>query len=130
MAKTDFKSVAEYIRAQRRSAQGTLRHLRQVIRKAIPNTAEGISYQIPAYKLDGRPVLFFAAWKEHYSLYPVSLRLYVALKDELSRYKVRKATLRIPWETPVPVGLIARIARFRAKEAAEGRKIKPSSGRR
>jgi uncharacterized protein YdhG (YjbR/CyaY superfamily) len=129
MAKTDFKSVVEYIRAQPRERQATLRRVRQVLQKAVPKADEGISYQIPAYKLEGKAVIYFAAWKEHYALYPISQSLYLHFKGELARHDVRKATIRIPWDRPVPAGLITRIARFRAKEASAGRKIKPTAKR-
>jgi uncharacterized protein YdhG (YjbR/CyaY superfamily) len=119
MAKTDFKSVNEYIASRPKAVQAILRTIRNTIRKAVPTAEEVISYQIPAYKLDHRPVLFFAAWKQHYSLYPASDRLVAAFTDELAGYKRSKGTIRFPLSEPVPVTLIARIARFRAKEVAE-----------
>ena len=79
-----------------------------------------ISYQIPAYKLHGRPVLFFAAWKEHYSLYPSNARLVAAFKDQLSKYEISKGTIRFPLSDGVPVTLIERIAKFRARQVMEG----------
>ena len=78
-----------------------------------------ISYQIPAYKLQGAAVIYFAGWKEHYSLYPASDRLVKAFKAELAPYKVSKGTIRFPLTEPVPVKLIEGVAKFRAKEAAE-----------
>jgi uncharacterized protein YdhG (YjbR/CyaY superfamily) len=122
MAKTDFKSVDEYLAAQPEGMQAILQRVRNTIRKAMPGAEEVISYQIPAYKLDGRPVLYFAGWKQHYSLYPASDHLVEALKDGLAPYKVKKGTIRFPLAQPVPVNLIERIAKFRAKEAAERRK--------
>ena len=98
--------------------------MRSVIRRAVPAAEEVISYQIPAYKLHGRPVLFFAAWKEHYSLYPSNSRLVAAFKDELARYELSKGTIRFPLSEPVPVKLIERIAKFRAKEIVDGQKVK------
>ena len=75
MAKTDFHSVDEYIAQQPAERQPVLQRVRRTIRKALPQAEEGISYQIPAYKLDGSPVLYFAGWKEHVSLYPATGRL-------------------------------------------------------
>ena len=72
MAKTDFKSVDEYIASQPEAVQGVLERVRSTIRKAVPGAEEVISYQIPAYKLHGRAVLYFAGWKQHYSLYPAT----------------------------------------------------------
>jgi uncharacterized protein YdhG (YjbR/CyaY superfamily) len=65
MAKTDFKSVSEYITSQPQETRGALKRVRTAIRKALPRAEETISYQIPAYKLDGRAVIYFAGWKWH-----------------------------------------------------------------
>jgi uncharacterized protein YdhG (YjbR/CyaY superfamily) len=121
MAKTEFTSVAEYIASQPKSMQGALRRVRSAIRKGVPRAEEIISYKMPTYKLHGRAVLFFAAWKQHYSLYPASDRVVAAFRDDLVPYKIVKATIRFPFSESVPVKLIERIARFRAKEVAERR---------
>jgi uncharacterized protein YdhG (YjbR/CyaY superfamily) len=83
-----------------------------------------ISYQIPTYKLHGRPVLYFAGWTQHYSLYPSTHRLVSAFKDDLAPYEVSKGTIRFLLSEPVPVKLIEGIAKFRAKEVAEREKTK------
>jgi uncharacterized protein YdhG (YjbR/CyaY superfamily) len=119
MARTDFKSVDEYIATHREDVQAILQLVRSTIRKAVPGAEEAISYQIPAYKLHGRPVLYFAGWKRHYSLYPATCHLVEALNDDLAPYKVNKGTIRFPLSQPVPVKVIERIAKFRAKEAGE-----------
>ena len=118
MAKTNITSVNDYIASQPRGAQALLKRVRRTIRKAVPKADEVISYQIPAYKLHGRPVLYFAGWKHHYSLYPATRRVLAAFKDELESYDVRKSTIRFPFSQPVPVKLITAIAKFRAKEVA------------
>jgi uncharacterized protein YdhG (YjbR/CyaY superfamily) len=131
MAKTDFKSVDEYLATLPKEVQVTLRRVREAIRKAVPAAEELISYQIPAYKLNGRPVIYFAGWKQHYSLYPATGHVVAALQDELAPYEVAKGTIRFPLSEPVPVRLIARIAKLRAREAAEGaRKKRPGSKKR
>jgi uncharacterized protein YdhG (YjbR/CyaY superfamily) len=119
MAKTDFKSVDEYIATHPEDVQAILQRVRMTIRKAVPDAEEVISYQIPAYKLRGAPVLYFAGWKQHYSLYPTTDQLLAALKEDLAPYKLSKGTIRFQLSQPVPVKLIERIAKFRAKEAAE-----------
>ncbi len=124
MAGTDFKSVDEYIASQPKEVQGVLRRVRSTIREAVPDAEEVISYKIPTYKLHGRPVLYFAGWKQHYSLYPASERVVTAFKDEVALYEVNKGTIRFPLIQPVPVELIGRIAKFRAKEVAEHEKTK------
>jgi uncharacterized protein YdhG (YjbR/CyaY superfamily) len=124
MAKTDFKSVDEYIATHPENVQGILKRVRSTIRKAVPRAEETISYQIPAYKLQGAAVIYFAGWKEHYSLYPASDRMVKAFKEELAPYKISKGTIRFPLSEPVPVKLIEGVAKFRAKEAAERVKAK------
>jgi len=118
MAKTDFSSVDEYIAAQPEAAQGALRQVRNAIRKAVPRAEEVISYQMPTYKQQGRRLLYFAGWKQHYALYPATGRLVAAFKDDLAPYEVGKGTIRFPFSRPVPVKLIERLAKFRASEAA------------
>jgi len=127
MAKTNFQSVDEYISSQPNVVQGILKLVRKTVRKALPKAEEVISYEIPAYKLHSGVVLYFAGWKQHYSLYPAGDRLLAAFKDELGAYKVNKGTIRFPVSEPVPVKLIERIAKFRAKEAADREKAKGSA---
>ena len=119
VARADLRSVDEYVARHSEQVQAMLQRVRSTIRKAVPGAEEGISYQIPTYKLHGRYVVYFAAWKQHYSLYPATDRLVAAFKDDLAAYKVSKGTIRFPLSQPVPVKLIERVAKFLAKEAAE-----------
>ena len=130
MAKTDFKSVDEYIATHPKDVQAILQRVRGAIRKAVSGAEEMISYQIPAYKLRGYPVLYFAAWKHHYSLYPATGGVADAFKGDLAPYKVSKGTIRVPLSEPVPVKLIAGIAKFRAKEGGERTKRKPKASKK
>lgn len=115
---TGAASVDGYIASQPEAVQKILRRVRSTIRKAIPAAEETISYKIPAYKLHGRIVLYFAAWKRHYSIYPAIGGLASAFRNELAAYEVTKGTIRFPFSQPIPVKLIGAIARFRAKEVA------------
>ena len=124
VTKTDLPSVDQYIASQPGATQRVLKRVRSAIRNAVPGAEEVISYKIPAYKLHGRPVLYFAGWKAHYSLYPATSRVVAAFKDDLARYEVRTGTIRFPLSQSVPVKLIERIAKFRAKEVAEREKAK------
>jgi uncharacterized protein YdhG (YjbR/CyaY superfamily) len=127
MPKTDFKSVDEYIAAQPEAVRGVLERVRSVVRKAVPDAEEVISYQMPTYKLHGGRVLYFAAWKEHYSIYTAIPNVVAAFKDDLAPYEIDKGTIRFPLSRPVPVRLIARIAKFRAEEVAERQKAKAAA---
>jgi len=129
--KTHFESVTEYIASQPKAAQGTLRKVRTTIRKALPGVEEAISYGIPTFKLQGRGVLAMAGWKQHYSLYPSGARLIAAFKDALAPYEYNdKGTIRFPLAEPVPVKLIAAIAKFRAKEVRAKEKEKATAAKR
>jgi len=120
MPRSRFDSVDEYIAALPEDVQPTLQRVRGAIRKVLPDAEEVISYQIPAYKLHGATVIFFAGFKKHYSIYPADARLVAAFRKELAPYEVNdKGTIRFPLSAPVPVGLIGRLARFRLKETAE-----------
>jgi uncharacterized protein YdhG (YjbR/CyaY superfamily) len=119
MAKTDFKSVDEYIASQPEAARPVLQEVRRAIRAALPDATEVISYQIPAYRLPGGTALYFAGWKEHYSLYPLGGAIIEEFAKELAPYEFNnKGTLRLPLGEPVPAKLIGRLAKFRAKEIA------------
>jgi uncharacterized protein YdhG (YjbR/CyaY superfamily) len=121
MANAKFDSVDDYLAAQPEPSQKKLARVRNAIRKAIPGAEEVISYQIPTYKLRNRAVLYFAAWKQHYSLYPAKESVVKAYQQQLARYEVKKSTIRFPLSQPVPVKLIQAIAKFRAKEVAHSK---------
>jgi uncharacterized protein YdhG (YjbR/CyaY superfamily) len=129
MARTDFKSADEYIARQPAEVQAVLQRVRGIIRKALPGAEETISYQIPTYKLHGGYVVYFAGWKQHYSLYPANARLVAAFRDELAAFEISKGTIRFPLAKPVPAGLIGRLAKFLGKQAAERAKAKASTSR-
>jgi uncharacterized protein YdhG (YjbR/CyaY superfamily) len=118
MAKTNYTSVDQYLTSQPEETRAVLTKVRNAIRKAIPRAEETISYQLPTYKLNGRAVIYFAGWKQHYSIYPATAPVVAAFKADLAGYEVSKGTIRFPLAGRVPVRLIAGIAKLRAKEAA------------
>jgi uncharacterized protein YdhG (YjbR/CyaY superfamily) len=124
MAKTDYQSVADYIAAQPAAVQPALRRVRATIRKALPRGTEGISYQIPVYKLDGAMLLYFAGFPRHYGIYPATPGIVGPLKQELAAHLHGKATIRFPIEDPVPTRLITRIVKLRAAEVAAQKRAK------
>jgi uncharacterized protein YdhG (YjbR/CyaY superfamily) len=115
----EVDSVDDYIAVQPEASRAVLEHLRNTIRKAVPASDEVISYKMPTYKLNGGTVLHFAGWKKYYSLYPATATVLAAFKDDLAPYEVVKSTIHFPLTQPVPVKLIERIAKFRAKEVTE-----------
>jgi uncharacterized protein YdhG (YjbR/CyaY superfamily) len=127
VAKTVFKTVDDYIALQPEATRRVLERVRATLRKALPRAEEVISYQIPAYKMPGGAVIYFAGWKQHYSLYPASARVAETFEKELAPYRVSKGTIRFPLSEPIPVRLIERIARLRAKEVAELERAKKAA---
>ncbi len=141
MARIDFQGVDDYIAAQPEPARSALERVRATIRRALPRATEGISYQIPVYKLDGVMVLYFAGFQRHYSIYPATARVVAALEKELAGSLHSKATIRLPLAGAVPTRLITRIAKLRAAEVTElesakavkrasSRKAKPAARRK
>jgi uncharacterized protein YdhG (YjbR/CyaY superfamily) len=129
MAKTDFKTVNEYIASKPKPVQAALKLVRGAIRKAVPAAVEAISYQIPGYKLNDAQLIYFAGWKEHFSVYPANDALVAEFKKELEPYERSKGTIRFPLSEPVPVSLIERIAKFRAEQLTVRDKRKGKKGR-
>jgi len=124
-------SVDDYIAAQPAELRPKLEQVREAIRSAVPDALEGIGYRMPGYKLNGKPMLYFGAFKGHYSLFAASGTFFAELKDELSGYAVRKGTVHFPLTEPVPVQLIGRIAKLRAAGMAAAKKApqRPKSKR-
>lgn len=124
MPRVGFTSVDDYIAAHPAPAQAALKRVRATLLKALPGATEGISYQIPVYKLDGKMVLYFAGFKNHYSIYPATAKLIGALKQELAGFLHNRATIRFSYDDTVPSKLITKIAKLRAAEAAQPRVVK------
>lgn len=119
MKSQPFKSHDAYIAAQPAEIQRILETVRATVRNAVPEAVEVVSYNMPAFKLHGRVLLYFAGWSEHYAIYPGSADALAEMKDDLAPYKVSKGTLRFGLAEKVPVKLIAQIARLRAQENAK-----------
>src|SRR5215475_15181033 len=108
------KSVDEYIASQPEAVRSKLEQVRSAIRRAVPDAVEVIGYRMPGYKLHGKPMLYFAGFKEHYSLFAASGSFFATLEEELRGYELRKGTVHFSLTKPVPVKLIAKIAKLRA----------------
>ena len=113
-----FKTIDEYIEASPKDVQSILQRLRLTIRRAAPEAVETISYQMPTFKLNGKGLVYFAAFKNHIGFYPIPSGI-EAFKKELSRYKQGKGSVQFPIDKPIPYDLVRRIVRFRAKENRE-----------
>jgi uncharacterized protein YdhG (YjbR/CyaY superfamily) len=123
-------TVDAYIAAFPRPVRPVLENVRCSIRKALPEAEESISYGIPTYKRNGRPIIYFAGLKHHYSIYPASVRLVAAFKQDLTLYEYNgKGTIRFPLDAAVPSQLITRIAKFLEKEVAARQERKTAANK-
>ena len=113
-SKKVYNTIDEYIEAFPKNVQSILEELRQVITESAPGSEEAVSYQMPAFKLNGI-LVWFAAFKNHIGFYPKKSAI-EAFKEELSDYEVSKGTIRFPINEPVPFDLVKRIVVFRVKE--------------
>jgi uncharacterized protein YdhG (YjbR/CyaY superfamily) len=115
---TQFKTVDEYISTFPKDTQVILNKIRETIREIVPEATETISYQMPTFKLNGKYLVYFAAWKNHIGFYATPSGN-DAFQKELSKYKVAKGSIQFPLSEPIPYDLIKKIAEFRKKEVKE-----------
>lgn len=114
MTRSEPKNIDEYIAGFPSGVRKMLEKIRRTIRKAVPDAAEAISYQIPTFRLQGKNLIHFAAFQKHIGLYPAP-REAAEFKDELSAYEGGKGTVQFPLDRPIPYDLISRIVKFKAK---------------
>jgi uncharacterized protein YdhG (YjbR/CyaY superfamily) len=111
-------SVDDYLAALPAGSRAALDALRATISAAAPGAVETISYQMPAFRADGRMLVWYAAFKRHCSLYPASRVVVDALGADLAPYVAGKGTIRFPLDRPIPVDLVTRIIEVRLQEIA------------
>ncbi|MCB0482374.1 MAG: DUF1801 domain-containing protein [Flavobacteriales bacterium] len=118
MAKTKPQNIDEYIAEFPPEVQHILNQVRATILKAAPEAAEGISYGMPAFKTNGKPLVYFAAFANHIGFYATPTG-HAAFAKELSAFKQGKGSVQFPINQPVPLELMSKIVKFRAKENAQ-----------
>lgn len=111
------KTVDEYIAMQTAEVQAILTKIRALIKRLVPDADEMISYGMPGYKLNKKPLVYFGAFKKHIGLYPTPSGI-EAFRKELSEYEGAKGSIQFPLDQPMPYDLIARIVHYRVGENA------------
>lgn len=109
--------IDEYLTGLEEPKRSTLQRLRQTILEVVPEAEEGISYRLPAFRLDGKVIAGFAAFKNHLSYLPHSGSVFIALQDEVSHYKTSKGALQFPTDSPLPKPLVERLLAVRIAQA-------------
>jgi len=113
--KSEFKTMDDYINTFPDEVQALLEKMRETIRKAAPGAVEAISYEMPTFKLNGKNLVHFAAWKNHIGFYPTPSAT-ASFQKELSAYKGARGSVQFPMDRPIPYALVRRIVLFRVKE--------------
>ena len=110
-------SIDEYIAGFPTNIRAMLQDLRDTIRKAAPASKETISYNMPAFKLNGGCLIYFAGWKNHISLYPFSSAMEASLPEAAAYKTSGRGTIQFPADKPLPLELVERIIKLRIHES-------------
>lgn len=121
--KENAKDFETYISPFPVEVQEILVKIRETIKQSAPEAVENISYGMPAFKIFGKPLVYFAGYKSHIGFYATPTG-HEEFKKELSKYKQGKGSVRFPLDEPVPYDLISRITQFRVAENKEKASLK------
>ena len=114
--KSKFGSIDDYIAALPPESRIVASHLRALIHDTVSGLTERISYDMPTFDLEGQPLIYFGAWKNHIGFYPATGRVVAHFGNEFAPYKLGPGTIQFPLNAPMPMELIRRIIAFRASE--------------
>jgi len=109
--------VRAYLAAQPPAVRRRLQQIRAVVRATAPAAVEHFSYRMPGFRLEGKTLIWYAAFKHHVSLFPITPALLHAHRIDVVGYKTSKGTIQFPLNAPLPVALVKRLVKARAAEA-------------
>lgn len=112
---TEVKTVDEYIAAFPSEVQKRLQRMRQIIKENAPEAQESIAYGMPAYKLNGKPLVYFAGYEHHVGFYATPTG-HAQFAKQLAKYKQGKGSVQFPLSESLPVDLMEAIVQFRVQE--------------
>ena len=115
------REIDDYIANLEEPKRSTLSQLRQTILRIIPDAEQGISYGMPAFRLHGKVVAGFAAFKNHLSYLPHSGSVFPELRHDVARYQTSKGALRFPVDEPLPADLVEKLIAVRISQVLQRR---------
>src|SRR5262245_46652530 len=127
MRRIKATTIDEYLAALPDDQRAALERIRKSVKAAAPRAEECISYQLPAFRLDGKPLVAFGATASHCAFYPMSSLTIAAHKEELASYETSKGTIRFPAARTLPATLVRKLVKGRIAENAGGRGAKYGS---
>ena len=110
------KTIDEYLASVNGQHRDALQKIREAIRVVAPKAEEFISYGIPAFRLNGRSLVYFGAWANHCALYPGSSATLKKFRNELRDFQISKGTIRFSREKPLPAPLVRKLVKARIAE--------------
>lgn len=119
--KANPRTIDEYLAAVSPDKRAALQRLRKIIRETVPDAEECISYQLPAFRLDGRMLVWFGASTNHCALYPGAFPI-AKHHEALARYQTSKGTIRFDPKKPLPAALVRKLVKTRVAENASRRR--------
>ena len=121
-----FISINEYVSSLPENAQKAMSEIIATIKAKVPNAEEHISYNMPAFKVNGEYFVHFSAWKNHIGMYPIPAGN-EAFQKQIEPYRSAKSSLNFPLDKPMPIKLIEKVIKFRISENLQDAKVKSKS---
>ena len=123
-----FVSINEYVSSLPENAQKAMSEIIATIKAKVPSAEESISYNMPAFKVNGEYFVHFSAWKKHIGMYPIPAGN-EAFQKQIESYRSAKSSLNFPLDKPMPIKLIEKVIKFRIAENLKDARAKTIKGK-